>query len=243
MIIMTKIPFNIKYRPQIESGEYKVVTREGCPVEIRIWDLKGDFPVVGIYYDEKNNRDTAVQVTAEGTCSVTPSEEYCDDFLIITDKLEFKQGGWYLCTKTHMFFEEGELYYCHRDGHIDDGCGRAYIGKDGYSIKYFQPIAEIKEIEEELKSLIPDWKKNVKGFKKSALRLLDIARKEIMLNCEDKYKEGRSVGIELGKIETLKNIPKWHKADVDAFTIAGGMLYYKGYKIDILELEKLPKEE
>lgn len=182
---MNKIPFNIKYRSQIESGEYRVVTREDRPVEIKIWDLKGNFPVVGVYYDDKNHRDTAVQVTAEGRCSVTPSEEYCDDFLIITDKsngLEFKQGGWYLCTKTHMFFEEGELYYCHRDGHIDDGCGRAYIGKDGYNIKYFQPITEIKEIEEELKSLIPDWKKNVKEFKKSALRLLDIARKEIMLN-------------------------------------------------------------
>ena len=245
IITMTKIPFNIKHRPQIESGEYRVVTREDRPVEIKIWDLKGDFPVVGIYYDEKNNRDTAVQVTAEGRCSIKPGDEYCDDFFIVTSKfdMEFKQGGWYLCTKTHMFFEEGELYYCHRDGHIDDGCGRAYIGRNGYNIKYFQPITEIKEIEEELKSLIPDWKKNVKEFKKSALRLLDIARKEIMLNCEDKYIEGRSAGIELGKIETLKNIPKWHKADVDAFTIAGGMLYYKGYKIDISELEKLPKED
>ena len=177
-----KEAFNIKYRSQIESGEYKVVTRENRPVEVKIWDLKGDFPVVGVYYDDKNHRDTAVQVTAEGRCSVTPGEEYCDDFFVITDKpdgLEFKQGGWYLCTKTHMFFEEGELYYCHRDGHIDDGCGRAYIGRDGYNIKYFQPIAEIKEIEEELKSLIPDWKKNVKEFKKSALRLLDLAKQDI----------------------------------------------------------------
>ena len=83
---MKAIPFNIKYRPQIESGEYKVVTRENCPVEIKIWDLKGDFPIVGVYYDEKNDRDTAVQVTAEGRCSIKPNDDYCDDFFIITQR-------------------------------------------------------------------------------------------------------------------------------------------------------------
>jgi len=88
---MTKIPFNIKYRSQVESGEYRVVTREDRPVEIRIWDLKGEFPVVGVYYDDKNNRDTAVQVTAEGRCSVTSGEEYCDDFFIITSEPEITE--------------------------------------------------------------------------------------------------------------------------------------------------------
>ena len=36
---MTKIPFSIAYRPQVESGEYKVVTREDCPIDIIKWDL------------------------------------------------------------------------------------------------------------------------------------------------------------------------------------------------------------
>ena len=93
---MKAIPFNIKYRPQIESGEYKVVTREDRPVEIRIWDLKGDFPIVGVYYDEKNDRETAVQVTAEGRCSIKPGDDYCDDFFIIipakTNLTEFENG-------------------------------------------------------------------------------------------------------------------------------------------------------
>lgn len=83
---MKKIAFNIKFRPQVESGEYKVVTREERPVEIRIWDLKGDFPIVGVYYDDKNHRDTAVQVTAEGRCSIKPDDDYCDDFFIITQR-------------------------------------------------------------------------------------------------------------------------------------------------------------
>lgn len=33
-----KIPFSIKYRPQIESGEYKVETHDGRPVRIICWD-------------------------------------------------------------------------------------------------------------------------------------------------------------------------------------------------------------
>lgn len=101
---MKRIPFNIMYRPQIESGEYKVVTREDCPVEIKIWDLKGEFPVVGVYHDEKNSRDTAVQVTAEGKCSKTPGEEYCDDFFVIpvnTELTEFEKT-------IQALFEEAE---------------------------------------------------------------------------------------------------------------------------------------
>lgn len=34
-----KIPFDIKFRPQIESGEYKVETRDGRPVEIISFEL------------------------------------------------------------------------------------------------------------------------------------------------------------------------------------------------------------
>ena len=106
---MTKIPFSIAYRPQVESGEYRVVTREDRPVEIRIWDLKGDFPIVGVYYDAKNNRETAVQVTAEGRCSVTPGEEYGDDFFIITDKPELTEFEGELKTIINTFSSCGEF--------------------------------------------------------------------------------------------------------------------------------------
>ena len=33
-----KIPFNIKYKAQIESGEYKVETRDGKPARVICWD-------------------------------------------------------------------------------------------------------------------------------------------------------------------------------------------------------------
>ena len=34
-----KIPFDIKYKPEIQTGKYKVVTKIGVPVEIVHWDL------------------------------------------------------------------------------------------------------------------------------------------------------------------------------------------------------------
>ena len=36
---MKTIPFDIKYRPQIESGTYKVVTDKGCEVRVLDWNL------------------------------------------------------------------------------------------------------------------------------------------------------------------------------------------------------------
>lgn len=42
------IPFDIKYRPQIESDNYKIKTSEGYPVRIICWDMIGDNPIVGL---------------------------------------------------------------------------------------------------------------------------------------------------------------------------------------------------
>lgn len=49
-----KIPFDIKYRPQIESGEYKVETFSGYPVTIYQWDFDdgAQTPIMGSYVFE-----------------------------------------------------------------------------------------------------------------------------------------------------------------------------------------------
>jgi len=53
---MAKIPFNIKYRPQIESGEYKVVTvNDNHPVKILTFDRDHTLPIIALInrgYDE-----------------------------------------------------------------------------------------------------------------------------------------------------------------------------------------------
>lgn len=135
---MTKIPFSIAYRPQVESGEYKVVTREDCPIDIIKWDLKGEFPVVGVYYDEKNDRDTAVQVTAKGKCSKTPGEDYCDDFFIITEIPELT-----------MFKKELETMLDYTVNHAKPGVNVVDI--------FVERIFESAKLE--IEKNLPHWKK------------------------------------------------------------------------------------
>lgn len=50
---MAKIPFDIKYRPQIESGEYKIIylsytTKEEYPARIICWDRNNEHPIVAL---------------------------------------------------------------------------------------------------------------------------------------------------------------------------------------------------
>lgn len=52
---MKVIPFNIKYRPEIESGEMKVVNGKGKPVTILKWDMQGRFPILGVAMTEQTN--------------------------------------------------------------------------------------------------------------------------------------------------------------------------------------------
>lgn len=51
---MAKIPFSIDYKPQIESGEYKVETFSGYPVTIYRWDFDDgtQTPIMGSYVFE-----------------------------------------------------------------------------------------------------------------------------------------------------------------------------------------------
>ena len=52
-----KIPFDIKYRPEIESGKYKVVTRNGLSVRIICWDLENSQPIVGVISCQEETPD------------------------------------------------------------------------------------------------------------------------------------------------------------------------------------------
>lgn len=55
---MSKIPFNIKYRPQIESGEYRLETTFGEPARIVKWDCRGKYPLL-VIIDDGDTDDAA----------------------------------------------------------------------------------------------------------------------------------------------------------------------------------------
>ena len=96
-----KIAFDIKYRPQIESGEYKVVTSFGEPAEIVKWDCNGQYPLLACIFD--GDTDDAAFYTEEGkgVCNskenylsiVTPEQELSEFELTLLDWLSSDTCG------------------------------------------------------------------------------------------------------------------------------------------------------
>lgn len=108
---MAKIPFNVKFRPQIESGEYKVETRNGLPVRIICWDRKHGHPIVGLAYEKATGCESYVSAYADGTTSANGKMEFSDDLFLVTpgpELTEFEQAVKDLCWKVGII---GEVFY------------------------------------------------------------------------------------------------------------------------------------
>ena len=82
-----KIDFNVKYRPQIESGEYKVETRDGEPAKIIYWDLKGyddDIKLVVIIGEDGSQGVITMSKSGSFYSDYLVGEEHRYDLFIVT---------------------------------------------------------------------------------------------------------------------------------------------------------------
>ena len=77
-----KIPFDIKYRPQIESGEYTVVTRGGHPARIVCWDAKYAQKIVAV--SDNGDYEAAHMYDVKGMMRVDGKS--CDADLLIENE-------------------------------------------------------------------------------------------------------------------------------------------------------------
>ena len=99
---MAKIPFDIKFRPQIESGEYKVVNSYGEPVRIICWDARIDFPngirpIISLQLIDgkyevvsdhlKNGKIYSFKDAPADLFIVTPEEELSEFEKVVKDRL------------------------------------------------------------------------------------------------------------------------------------------------------------
>lgn len=85
-----RIPFDIQYRPQIESGEYRVETKAGCPVRIVCWDMACELPILGlVLLNDEKVEEVAVGFTNEGTNLL--GEPLYDKLFIITPEEELSE--------------------------------------------------------------------------------------------------------------------------------------------------------
>ena len=82
-----KIPFDIKFRPKIESGEYKVVTEDDEPARIICWDstINKERPIIAIVFDDQIEQykadgryDNDYDTSNYDLFIVTPDEELTD---------------------------------------------------------------------------------------------------------------------------------------------------------------------
>lgn len=99
-----KIPFDIKFRPQIESGEYKVVTGDDRPVRIISWDKKlygGKTEIVALVPTSQGDTEAVQLYCPDGTliasnrnekfklCIVTPEPELTEFEKSVADVIGF----------------------------------------------------------------------------------------------------------------------------------------------------------
>ena len=85
-----KIPFDIKFKPQIESGEYKVETFSGYPVTIYRWDFEDGerTPIMGSYVFEDGKEYVGVW-SDEGHFEIASPNDL--DLFIITPEPELSE--------------------------------------------------------------------------------------------------------------------------------------------------------
>lgn len=97
-----KIPFDIKYRPQIESGEYKVVTRDNTPVRIVCWDANNPQPIVGLVYDNVAMYDIVVLFCGNGKYCRLEDKDSAFDLFIVTPEPELTEFEQEVCTVSNL---------------------------------------------------------------------------------------------------------------------------------------------
>ena len=248
---MAKIPFNVKFKPQIESGEYKVVyvensSMEQYPVEILKWDSNSDAGCIVCCIRRKGkDRISAFDENGEHKVSgegnrlfiVTPEEKLT----------EFEKA----------FDNLAELY--HSDKNPDDvACCKEYAAKllsiareqfikDGYVIEkkaYHDAVENISD--KHLAEMSVQYSIHCK---------VEDGTRHAVMNWEAFQKVAQKF-IDIGKADALKDLPRWKKAsgkerfsermivlagDNDLFctNYAEEGEYYLPFPI----LEKLPKEE
>jgi len=92
---MAKIPFDIKYRPQIESGEYKLETKDGRQVRVVCWDVKNSYSKVHddilALVKSKGGTENALFYAQNGYCLSDSSRVGRKDLFIVTPEPELSK--------------------------------------------------------------------------------------------------------------------------------------------------------
>lgn len=243
-----KKKFDIKYRPQIESGEYKVVTADLHPVRICCWDAEEDWPIVALVKDYNEKSDYCYPMMCD-TSGVSATKGKEKELFVLTPEPEL--------TEFEKACKQMMLNWCERtEFDIEDDFVRNEAAKlERVVLRVFRPKYDAIKVDEALIAQMLLDANNKYHFSCTAIELykkglIDMYKQfanelEEAFNHQDDvvYDKGYDKGYSNGNADALKYIPHWSPS-----TALNGIYDYRlvwnGYKIDIGELfAKLPKDE
>lgn len=243
--------FDIKFRPQIESGEYKVETRDGRPVKIISFEMTdtNDCPIAAqfrlcagtpvVYLFDKEGHYKGEGDSDYDLFLVTPEPELTEFERVVRDALEYDPD---LPTEEEIVIDvkeyASELLALAREEFIKDGY---VIEKKTFHDAVEKVDAKVKDevsANIDLENFIAELGKRYSEV--SFAKLTRIAK----------------AAYDFGKADALKDLPRWKKIKEEDNTcvrephvgtnmVGEKMLYIGNRAISISRLEKLPgfKEE
>lgn len=224
-----KIPFSIEYRPQIESGEYKVETELGNPAIVMDWEWNNNGEKCLAVKIPGHGKDSGLLYNYNGKKAGFFPEEG-GDLLIVTPEPELTEFE-----KALESFYNHHLQVCTYDnqGTVEDSLHDGASKLLSIARKQLQPEIDA-EIEKAYKTA--DEVMYRKGKEDGIVE----ARNDIT---------ARIVALKQAKDraeEALKDLPRWKRDDsIEAeqhITVGknGERFHYKGHSLLISDLTKLP---
>ena len=153
--------FDIKYRPQIESGEYEVETAQGSFAKIISWDADEDKPIIALITNKANGYKYAEAYDIKGVHS--EDEDSPHNLFVITPETELTEFEKQVAFLKPEYSDEQVKDYAKElldlakkqfDSHYDQELKEAY--KEADRVQYNRGYADGKA--DVLKD-IPKWHK------------------------------------------------------------------------------------
>ena len=234
MSMSKRIPFNIKYRPQIESGEYKGETRSGKTVKIIYWNRVGMQLVALVGEDEdiltyNQNGTTGQQMPLYSDLFIVTMEEELTPFeKELVEILKCLSGR-----PSEQTYED----YAKEQTTQLLALAREQFIKEGYVIekKAFHDAVE----------KIDDKHKAEMSIEYSLHCKIENRTRHAVMNWQE-FQELAQKFINIGKDEALKDLPRWRRysdSNNRGYGIHAGLLLNGDWLIELKDLEKLPKED
>lgn len=183
---MSKIPFDIKYRPQIESGEYTLETRDGNRARIICWDKNGFKckEIVALVTRSATGVESCNIYTTDG---LIPYRENMDLF-IVTPEEElnvFEEGlNAFLFDFVHTTVDEDPIDYVKKNSGVLLSFARQKLIKDGYVIEKKAFYDAVKKVDPEVMKEVSETIDNIE-LTEFERRIKDL----LAIKCEIFYNE------------------------------------------------------